>query len=122
MKLLPKEKYLGKHHSSILPFELSEQLESNIGALESTSLNQVGFHYSLMFDTDAEWFECILKKLAPNSEYPNGGFIAVISKGRKSIVPMVEIAAILPSLWKSNVAYIQGYYVRSPSDKMDFNF
>lgn len=43
-------------------------------------------------------------------------------RGRKSIVPMVESAAILPSLWKSNVAYIQGYYVRSPSDKMDFNF
>ena len=44
------------------------------------------------------------------------------NRGRKSIVPMVESAAILPSLWKSNVAYIQGYYVRSPSDKMDFNF
>ncbi len=44
------------------------------------------------------------------------------NRGRQSIVPMVESAAILPSLWKSNVAYIQGYYVRSPSDKMDFNF
>ncbi len=44
------------------------------------------------------------------------------TRGRQSIVPMVESATILPSLWKSSVAYIQGYYVRSPSDKMDFNF
>ena len=43
-------------------------------------------------------------------------------KHRESIVPMVENTQILPALWKSNVAYIQGYYVRQPTDKMDFSF
>ena len=55
-----------------------------------------------------------LAKLAPG--------LGLIQKACPLLVPMVESAAILPSLWKSNVAYIQGYYVRSPSDKMDFNF
>lgn len=43
-------------------------------------------------------------------------------KERLSIVPMVENTQILPSLWKSAVAFIQGYYVRQPTDKMDFSF
>lgn len=43
-------------------------------------------------------------------------------KERLSIVPMVENTQILPSLWKSSVAFIQGYYVRQPTDKMDFTF
>ena len=43
-------------------------------------------------------------------------------KERLSIVSMVESTQILPILWKSNVAYIQGYYVRQPTDKMDFGF
>ena len=43
-------------------------------------------------------------------------------KERLSIVPMVESTQILPGLWKSSVAYIQGYYVRQPTDKMDFGF
>jgi len=40
----------------------------------------------------------------------------------KAIVPMVESATIMPVLWKSNVAYIQGYYVQAPGDKMDYKF
>lgn len=43
-------------------------------------------------------------------------------KDRLSIVPMVENTQILPSLWKSAVSFIQGYYVRQPTDKMDFSF
>lgn len=43
-------------------------------------------------------------------------------KQRLSIVPMVENTQILPSLWKSSVAFIQGYYVRQPTEKMDFSF
>ena len=43
-------------------------------------------------------------------------------KNRQSIVPMVENTQILPSLWKSSVAYIQGYYVRQPTSEMDFEF
>ncbi|MEQ9022198.1 MAG: EAL domain-containing protein, partial [Pseudomonadales bacterium] len=46
----------------------------------------------------------------------------VAERNVKAIVPMVESATIMPVLWKSNVAYIQGYYVRAPGDKMDYSF
>ena len=40
----------------------------------------------------------------------------------KVIVPHVEQASMLPTLWQSGTDYIQGYYVQSPADEMDFDF
>lgn len=40
--------------------------------------------------------------------------------GIPAIVPCIESAAVLPILWQSNVAYIQGYYVQAPSPVMDY--
>eukprot|EP00903_Cladosiphon_okamuranus_P004480 g4478.t1 len=44
----------------------------------------------------------------------------IASTGIPAIVPCIESAAVLPILWKSNVAYIQGYYVQAPSPVMDY--
>jgi len=44
----------------------------------------------------------------------------IASTGVPAIVPCIESASILPVLWKSNVAYIQGYYVQAPSPVMDY--
>ena len=44
----------------------------------------------------------------------------IAGTGVPAIVPCIESAAILPVLWKSNVAYIQGYYVQAPSPVMDY--
>ena len=41
--------------------------------------------------------------------------------GIPAIVPCIESAAVLPILWQSNVAYIQGFYVQAPSAVMDYN-
>ena len=46
----------------------------------------------------------------------------IAAKEVQAIVPMVERAAIMPTLWKSNVAYIQGGYIQAPGDKMDYKF
>ncbi|WOX04263.1 EAL domain-containing response regulator [Microbulbifer pacificus] len=40
----------------------------------------------------------------------------------KVIVPHVEQASMLPTLWQSGTDYIQGYYVQPPADEMDFDF
>ena len=40
----------------------------------------------------------------------------------KVIVPHVEQASMLPTLWQSGTDYIQGYYVQAPADVMDFDF
>ena len=44
----------------------------------------------------------------------------IASAGIPAIVPCIESAAVLPILWNSNVAYIQGFYVQAPSPVMDY--
>ncbi|MHA7880401.1 MAG: EAL domain-containing protein [Saccharospirillum sp.] len=39
-----------------------------------------------------------------------------------SIVPQIENAEILASLWELGVSYIQGYYVQSPQPQMNYEF
>lgn len=39
-----------------------------------------------------------------------------------SIVPFVENATLLATLWQAGVHFIQGNYVQAPTEKMDFNF
>ena len=38
------------------------------------------------------------------------------------IVPFVEKATIMPTLWQQGVRYIQGHYVHRPSFSMDYDF
>ncbi|WP_295797339.1 EAL domain-containing protein [uncultured Microbulbifer sp.] len=38
------------------------------------------------------------------------------------IVPHVEQASMLPTLWQSGTDYIQGYYVQPPAEHMSFDF
>lgn len=40
----------------------------------------------------------------------------------KSVVPYVENAATLASLWQMNAHYIQGHYLQAPGDEMDYEF
>ena len=40
----------------------------------------------------------------------------------KVIVPHIEQASMLPTLWQTGTDYIQGYYVHAPAEKMDFDF
>ncbi|WP_313026971.1 GGDEF/EAL domain-containing response regulator [Pseudomonas lopnurensis] len=41
---------------------------------------------------------------------------------RQSIVPFVESATVLATLWQAGVSYIQGYYLQGPSQSMDYDF
>ncbi len=44
------------------------------------------------------------------------------NRDKLSIIPKVEEAAMLAALWPMNVRYIQGYYLRRPSVKLDYDF
>jgi diguanylate cyclase (GGDEF)-like protein/PAS domain S-box-containing protein len=39
-----------------------------------------------------------------------------------SIIPKIENAEVLASLWELGVNYIQGYYLQAPLDDMEYNF
>ena len=41
---------------------------------------------------------------------------------RLSIVPFVESATVLATLWQAGVSYIQGHYLQGPSQSMDYDF
>ncbi|MEM9620132.1 MAG: GGDEF domain-containing protein [Pseudomonadota bacterium] len=42
--------------------------------------------------------------------------------GKLTIVPMVENANILSTLWQAGANYIQGHYLQEPSAEMDYDF
>ena len=39
-----------------------------------------------------------------------------------TIVPFVENANVLSTLWQSGVHYIQGHYLQGPTDGMNYDF
>lgn len=42
--------------------------------------------------------------------------------GKLTIVPLVENAAVLSTLWQAGVNYIQGYYLQAPVPEMNYDF
>lgn len=44
------------------------------------------------------------------------------SQGKLTIVPFVDSATMMPTLWQAGVNYIQGYYLQAPSEAMNYDF
>jgi len=42
--------------------------------------------------------------------------------GKLTIVPMVENAQILSTLWQAGANYIQGHYLQEPTEQMSYDF
>jgi len=47
---------------------------------------------------------------------------AAHAQGKLTIIPYVESAAVLATLWQIGVNYIQGYYLQEPKESMDYDF
>lgn len=47
---------------------------------------------------------------------------ALHSQGKLTIVPFVDSAAMIPTLWQAGANYIQGHYLQAPSDSMNYDF
>ena len=43
-------------------------------------------------------------------------------RGKLTIVPMVENANILSTLWQAGANYIQGHYLQEPTNQMSYDF
>ena len=44
------------------------------------------------------------------------------SMGKLTIVPMVESAMVLSTIWQAGANYIQGHYLQEPTTEMDYDF
>lgn len=44
------------------------------------------------------------------------------SAGKLTIIPLVENAGVLATLWQAGVNYIQGYYLQAPVPEMNYDF
>jgi EAL domain-containing protein (putative c-di-GMP-specific phosphodiesterase class I) len=44
------------------------------------------------------------------------------AQAKLTIVPFIESASVLATLWQAGVNYIQGYYLQGPSQSMDYDF
>lgn len=44
------------------------------------------------------------------------------SSGKLTIIPLVESAGVLATLWQAGVNYIQGYYLQAPAPEMNYDF
>ncbi|TRX74020.1 GGDEF/EAL domain-containing response regulator [Pseudomonas mangiferae] len=44
------------------------------------------------------------------------------AQAKLTIVPFVESASVLATLWQAGINYIQGYYLQGPSQAMDYDF
>ncbi|MBZ2168541.1 EAL domain-containing protein [Marinobacter sp. F4216] len=44
------------------------------------------------------------------------------NNGKLTIIPLVENAGVLATLWQAGVNYIQGYYLQAPAPEMNYDF
>ncbi|MBV1882019.1 MAG: EAL domain-containing protein [Pseudomonadales bacterium] len=67
---------------------------------------------SFLQDIDSQEAKETLKELVSTAH----------SHGKLTIMPMVESAGALSSLWQIGVNYIQGYYLQPPLEQMNYDF
>ncbi|MBT8765572.1 EAL domain-containing protein [Metapseudomonas boanensis] len=59
---------------------------------------------------------------AENQETLKTLLASLHAQAKLTIVPYVETASVLATLWQAGVNYIQGYYLQGPSQAMDYDF
>ncbi|TBU87278.1 EAL domain-containing response regulator [Phytopseudomonas dryadis] len=59
---------------------------------------------------------------AANQEALKTLLASLHGQAKLTIVPFVETASVLATLWQAGVNYIQGYYLQGPSQSMNYDF
>lgn len=57
-----------------------------------------------------------------NQEALKAMLASLHGQAKLTIVPFVESASVLATLWQAGTNYIQGYYLQGPSQSMNYNF
>ena len=63
-----------------------------------------------------------IKKTEEAKEQVNEMIKTLQNAGKLSIIPMVENAGVLATLWQAGVNCIQGYYLQAPAPEMNYDF
>ncbi len=63
-----------------------------------------------------------IQKTEEAKEQVNEMIKTLQNAGKLSIIPMVENAGVLATLWQAGVNYIQGYYLQAPAPEMNYDF
>jgi multidomain signaling protein FimX len=67
-------------------------------------------------------FSSDIQKKNEDSKALKGLVANLTAAGKKSIIPKVENAAMMATLWQSGAHFIQGHYLQAPSQAMNFQF
>ncbi len=89
---------LGRFGLADKPFELLKNLDVDFVKLDGSLVNA----------PDQEIFTATIQELQ--------------ACGKLSIVPMVESATVLATLWQAGANYIQGHYLQAPESEMSYDF
>jgi multidomain signaling protein FimX len=89
--------------TGLSPFKALEHVKVDIAKIDASFVREV--------QDEGEGSDALVKLVGQLKEIDT-----------KVIVPYVEQASMLPTLWQSGTDYIQGYYVQPPADEMDFDF
>ncbi|MEM6707395.1 MAG: EAL domain-containing protein [Pseudomonadota bacterium] len=81
------------------PFETLSHLPVDMVKLDGSIVSN---------DSGTEYLNTVIKKLQ--------------SKGKLTVVPMVENAGMLSALWQAGANYIQGHYLQEPVAEMSYDF
>lgn len=93
---------LGQFGCALNPFNTLKHLDAQFVKVDSS------FSKELNTDTEQKALKGMLTELH--------------AQNRQSIIPAVESASILSTLWQAGVHYIQGYYLQGPSQAMSYDF
>ncbi|WP_043320093.1 EAL domain-containing protein [Microbulbifer sp. HZ11] len=89
--------------TGLSPFKALEHVKVDIAKIDASFVREV--------QDEGEDSEALVKLVSQLKEIDT-----------QVIVPHVEQASMLPTLWQSGTDYIQGYYVQPPGEEMNFDF
>lgn len=85
------------------PFETLKHLPVDMVKLDGTNLDEI--------EDDASKSDALINTIKK-----------LQATGKLTVVPMVENANVLSTLWQAGANYIQGHYLQEPSTDMDYDF
>ncbi|NWN91260.1 EAL domain-containing protein [Marinobacter adhaerens] len=94
---------IGQFGSTLDPFSTLKHIDTDFVKIDSSFTEEIQ-----KSDEAREQLNEIVKSLQ--------------NAGKLTIMPMVESASVLATLWQAGVNYIQGYYLQAPAPEMGYDF
>src|SRR5699024_10500267 len=94
---------IGQFASTLDPFSTLKHIDTDFVKMDSSFTEEIQ-----KSDEAREQLKEIIKSLQ--------------NAGKLTIMPRVESASVLATLWQAGVNYIQGYYLQAPAPEMSYDF